>query len=107
MFFAGWKPYNLLDLVHVSWVVWDLYCTDPAHPLVTAGDNSHDLDDLDDVDDLDHGPSEVCNFARGSSTKLGALLSQRVDVIFSPSTCPTRALGTALFSARTSLMEYS
>ena len=44
---ARWGPYNLRDLriAHVPWVGY-VYCTDPAQPLTTAGEEPDDLDDL-------------------------------------------------------------
>ena len=33
---AGWKPYNLHDLQYIMCRGLDLYCTDPAHHLLTA-----------------------------------------------------------------------
>ena len=46
---AEWEPYNLHDQYTALVPGLELYHTDPAQHIITAGDNLDDLDDLSDL----------------------------------------------------------
>ena len=64
---ARWDPHNLHDLAQVllGWIcttqiLLDLYYSDPAQPLITAGEELDYVDhDLFDLSEVDHDLSDL------------------------------------------------
>ena len=68
---AEWLPYNPHGLHGTRFPGLDLYCTDPAQPLTTAGE---ELDHLQ----IDHDLSETCKKIGARATTGAAFFGQNI-----------------------------